>query len=130
MDAWRKEGFILYSEEIEAFPEEYSTPELYQPTHRRREDEMSEMAMKSPKVDSVLNQNYQYLTDNIERLFNQVENLEQRLKVILTDAEPETQRDSMGYGGNTALSENLAQLCRRTQDLTERLSYLTARIDL
>lgn len=80
--------------------------------------------------DSVLNQNYQYLADNIERLFNQVENLEQRLKVILVDTEPETQRDSMGYGGNTALSENLAQLCRRTQDLSDRLSWLTARIDL
>lgn len=102
---------------------------------RGRQDEVmgqfDEMSMKSPAVkpDSVLHQNYQYLVDNIERVYNQVENLEQRLMVILTDAEPES-RDSVGYGGNTPLSENLAMLCRRTQDLSDRLSYLTARIDL
>jgi len=91
---------------------------------------IQEMKSPTPKHDSVLNQNYQYLADNIERLYNQVENLEQRLKIILTDSEPESKREHMGYGGNTALSENLAQLCRRTQDLSDRLSYLTARIDL
>lgn len=87
--------------------------------------------MKSPTSGSVTEQNYTYLQENIERLFVKVDSLEQRLKIVLTESQSEMDtKPSIGYGGNTVLSENLALLCRRTQDLTERLEYLTARIDL
>lgn len=142
MDPRGKEDTLSYSEKIKAFQEELAKETAYRATHRRREDEVSESYAPervfggnenmnaTPKAPSVLEQNYQYLADNIERLFSQVENLELRLRVILTDSDPETAKDSMGYAGNTAFSEKLAQLCRKTQDLSDRLSYLTARIDL
>lgn len=88
------------------------------------------MKSPSPKASSVTEQNFTYLQDNIDRLFKCVDNLEQRLSIVLVDGQPDSVGDRIGYGGNTSLSENLAMLCRRTQDLHDRLEYLTARIDL
>lgn len=130
MDTWREEDTISPKEKEPKVFKVNPTQGKHRAHDFRGEDEMMDSQPQAKQHDSVLNQNYQYLADNIERLYNQVENLEQRLKIILTDSEPESARDSMGYGGNTALSENLAQLCRKTQDLSDRLNYLTARIDL
>lgn len=144
MDARGKENLTFRQEaEIKALFKKHQASGKHRATDQRREDEMSESpvrvsgvqrfegseGMKSPSK-SVTEQNFSYLQDNIERLFVKIDSLEQRLQVVLTDGQPDSAGDRMGYGGNTPLSENLAMLCRRTQDLHDRLEYLTARIDL
>lgn len=129
MDTRREAYSLSTTEKIEAFQEEYSTSGKHRATDRRREDEMmSENA--TPKAPSVTQQNMAFLEECIDRLFKSAELLGIRLENVLTEGSPETASDRRGFGGNSPLSEQLAMFCRRLEDLNDRLSYLTARIDL
>lgn len=147
MDSWGEAIFAVSDpKDKQTIQEEYSTSESYQPTHRRREDEvkfwppiegegikmMQEMGMKSPEpsAPSVTQQNMSYLEDCIDTLFKRVEMLGIRLENILSEGSPEVASDRRSYGGNSPHSEQLAMFCRRLSDLTDRVEYLTARIDL
>jgi hypothetical protein len=110
--------------------EVYQAPFAYQPTHCRRENEVMDSEMKSPKAPSVTAQNMSYLEDCIDNLFKSAEVLGIRLENILSEGSPEVAAERRSYGGNSPLSEQLAVFCRRLNDLQDRLEYLTARIDL
>jgi hypothetical protein len=84
-----------------------------------------------PISNSATEQNFMALTKNIDDLFNAVVELEQRIAPILLPDGPESRGDERrGYAGPTGVSERLGGLCHRTDDLRDRLNYLTQRIDL
>jgi hypothetical protein len=129
MDFGREEDTLSNAEIIEALQKVNSTSGKHRATDRRRENEMmSENA--TPKAPSVTQQNMAFLEECIDRLFKSAELLGIRLENILTESSPEAASDRRGFGGNSPLSEQLAIFCRRLEDLNDRLSYLTARIDL
>jgi predicted RNase H-like nuclease (RuvC/YqgF family) len=131
MDSWRDPQIISGAAKEQAIQEIIATERARIESYVRREDEVNGMnAMPTPTSESVLQQNMNYLAENIERLYDVVNRLQDRLSPILMEGSPETSEKSMGYGGNTQVSESVANLCRKTQNLYENLNYLTSRIDL
>lgn len=129
MDTWREEDTISPKEKEPTVFKVNPTQGKHRATDSRREDEvMSENA--TPKAPSVTQQNMAFLEECIDRLFKSAELLGIRLENVLTESSPEAASDRRGFGGNSPLSEQLAIFCRRLEDLNDRLSYLTARIDL
>lgn len=132
MDTWREEDTISPKEKEPKVFKVNPTQGKHRKTYSRREDEMmdSEMKSPSPKAPSVTQQNMSYLEDLIDTLFKRVEMLGMRLENVLSEGSPETASDRRSFEGNSPHSEQLAMFCRRLSDLTDRVEYLTARIDL
>lgn len=87
--------------------------------------------MKAPTATSATEENFQRLTDNLDTLYEAIDKLQGRIDPILVDSTPSMSEDKRaGYSSPTGVSQRLATLCSRTDDLIDRVKYLTARIDL
>lgn len=136
MDSWGDSQTISRAAKEQAIQEIIAASGKHRKIDSGREDEVSyderlEGSINvSPRDTSVLQQNMNYLAENIERLYDVVNRLQDKLSPILMEGSPETSEKSMGYGGNTMISEGVANFCRKTQNLYENLNFLTSRIDL
>jgi hypothetical protein len=98
---------------------------------RRKKEMMNGMTEPRPSASSATENNFQALTTNIEELFHTLGALHERISPILVEDFPaESTQDSRGYSGPTGVSERLAILCSKTDDLITKVKYLTARVDL
>lgn len=137
MDSWGDSQTISRAAKEQAIQEIIAASGKHRKIDSGREDEVSyderlEGSINvSPRDTSVLQQNMNYLAENIERLYDVVNRLQDRLSPILTEGPSEKGAEpSQGYGGNTMISEGVANFCRKTQNLYENLNFLTSRIDL
>ena len=89
------------------------------------------MNAAAPKAMSATEENFQRLTENVDNLYDLLDRLQNRIEPILVESIPgPTAKDSQGYASPTGVSQRLATLCSRTDDLIDRVKYLAARIDL
>lgn len=87
---------------------------------------------KSPTASSVsvTEANFQTLSDNVDTLVCLLSELADKISPILIDDYPTESKDTAGYASPTRISERLANLCVRTDELNNRVKYLTSRVDL
>lgn len=92
---------------------------------------MDAAVAQTPKSTSATESNCLALSQNVDDLFNAVERIEHRLSdILMSSPESSGPAEKRGYPRESALSDRLATLAERVDDITYRLNRLTGLIDL